>query len=335
MKPTTREEWAELAPLSGEQVGKALRIDGGSARRYIREAKADPAFCDLWGIDPASLGAVADADTDLVAFGLIPPPADGPAILLYDIENSPNLGWVWGAYDQNVVAFERDWHLLSFAYKWLNGTEIGFVSIFQDPAFVPDTDDDRYVAERLAALFDRADVTVAHNGDKFDRRKANQRFLFWGIDPPSPYQTIDTLKLLKRDFAHVKNALNDISRVHELGEKLHHTGFEVWRECMKGNPSFWKTMEDYNRQDVVLLEKVYTLLLPWINSPGRQTKINWGFWSKGKMVCPTCGYPHLTQKGIHRTTVSEYPTYQCDRCHSYSRFRTRVPQDSTTAVQLV
>ena len=36
----SREYWAKYAPLSGEELGRVLGIDGGSARRKIREAKA-------------------------------------------------------------------------------------------------------------------------------------------------------------------------------------------------------------------------------------------------------------------------------------------------------
>ena len=330
-----REFWARHAHLSGEQFARVIDTDGGSARALIRKAKADKNLCDLWGIDPETLDVENEVDDTLRGFDLLLPPDVGPAILVYDIENSPNLAWVWGAYDQNVIAMEQDWYMLSFAYKWLNTDKIGFVSIFQDPEFVTDTDNDRYVAERLAALFDRADTLVAHNGDKFDRRKSNQRFLYWGIDPPSPYTTIDTLKVAKREFAHASNALKELGRVHELGDKTHHTGFELWRECMKGNPTFWAVMEKYNRQDVVLLEQVYTKLLPWVNGPGKANHLNFGFWYKGEMVCPTCGHDKLTQKGTHRTLVSEFPSYQCDRCRSFSRFRTRTPQTSDTRVQLV
>lgn len=330
--PRTREWWEPRAHLSGEQLARLENTDGGTARQWIRAAKRDPQICDLWGIDPQTLAPIEEEDEELKALGLLSPPPVGPAILLYDIETAPGLAWVWGAYEQNVIAFEQDWYMLSFAYKWANTDKIGFVSIFQDPEFYPDTTNDKYVAERLWLLFDRADAVVAHNGDKFDRKKSNQRFLKWGMTPPSPYQSIDTKKIATTNFSHFSNALKELGRVHELGDKEHHTGFELWRECMRGDPDFWRTMEAYNRKDVVLLEKVYNLMLPWMNGPGKQTKVNMGFWYAGKMVCPTCGHDHLTQKGTHRTSVLEFPTYKCDRCGAYSRFR---KSDTAASPQLV
>lgn len=335
----TYEFWLENAPLSGEQLAQRLGTDGGTARRAIRAAKKEfPAdrYPELRWFTTNHLSSRPDSrNTDLHELKLLQPPKHGPAILLYDIETAPGLAWVWNQWNTNAIAMEQDWYMLSFAYKWLNTDRIGFVSIFQDPDFVPDTTDDRFVATRLAALFDAADVTVAHNGDKFDRRKANQRFLTWGIDPPSPYQTIDTKKVVTSEFSHFSNALTELGRVHGLGEKTHHTGFELWRECMKGTESFWKTMEKYNRQDVRLLERVYVKLLPWMSLPGKANTVNYGFWAEdGKMVCPNCGHDHMIRKGVHRTLVSEFPTYRCDRCHTYARARKRIPQDDG-GVQLV
>lgn len=40
--------WLENKDLSGEQLAKKLDIDGGSARRLIREAKADPETASVW-----------------------------------------------------------------------------------------------------------------------------------------------------------------------------------------------------------------------------------------------------------------------------------------------
>jgi len=45
----SREYWASLASLSGEEVGRRLGIDGGSARRKIRDAKREYPKLDWYG----------------------------------------------------------------------------------------------------------------------------------------------------------------------------------------------------------------------------------------------------------------------------------------------
>jgi hypothetical protein len=47
-----------------------------------------------------------------------------PRVLLYDIETFPNEAYVWGKYDQNVIAFKKEWEMASFAYKWLGEKEV-------------------------------------------------------------------------------------------------------------------------------------------------------------------------------------------------------------------
>lgn len=258
--------------------------------------------------------------------GLLPPPENGPKILIYDIETAPGLAWVWRAYDTNVIEMEQDWYMLSFAYKWYGNKEVGFVSITQDPAFFEDSDDDKFVVERLAELFDTADIIVAHNGDRFDRKKANSRFAQLGINPPSPYQTVDTLKIARREFGNFANNLKELGRIYGLGTKEPHTGFDLWRRCMRGDNKAWKTMEKYNRQDVILLERVYKKLLPWSGMPGKPAAPNMGHWAGAESVCPKCGGRYLVKRGVHRTSVSEFQTVQCKSCKGYSRLRKRVPQ---------
>lgn len=274
------------------------------------------------------------ADERLDALGLRRPPK-GPAILLYDIETAPSLCWVWSQWNTNVVDTEQDWYLLAFAYRWFGQKPIGFVAINQDPDFTPDTDQDRHVAERLHALIDAADIVVAHNGDRFDQKKAAARFLRNGLGPVSPYRSIDTLKEARRHFSHYSNALKELGRFHELGGKVPHTGFDLWRGCMRGDPKAWRLMERYNRQDVELLEAVYLKLRPWIGTPGTAAHPNLGHWDlkakkDGRPVCPKCGHDRLQSRGYHRTHVSEYRTWWCNPdtggCGGYSRTRKRDPQ---------
>lgn len=263
-----------------------------------------------------------------LGIGLIaPPPEDGPRILLYDLETTPSLCWVWNQYQTNVIATEKDWSILCFSYKWLGQDEIHFVSVYQDPDFEPDSLNDRYVVERLHALFDQADVLVAHNGDKFDKRKSNARFLYYGMDPPSPAQTIDTKKEAARYSANYSNSLSELGRLLKIGKKVEHRGFELWRECMRGDPKAWAEMEEYNRGDIALLEALYYRLRPWIGSPGHAGGTNFGLWSQDQLTCPKCGSHHLIKRGTYRTKFSEWQALQCVDCRGYSRTRKRELRD--------
>lgn len=258
--------------------------------------------------------------------GLTGPPDDGPAILIYDIETTPSLSWVWAGYKTNILAEQQRSYLLSFAYTWLGSDSVWFHGLNDNPDFQPNQPNDLWLAERLANLFDRADITVAHNGDRFDVKKTNTYLLYNQLPPPSPYQTIDTLSETKRQFAHIKNNLNYLTNTHGLGEKVNHVGIDLWFGCMAGNPEAWAKMEQYNVQDVMLLEDWYLTIRPWIGRPGKKAHPNLGHWVKGKRVCTNCGSEKVTPRGTHRTMVSEFQTYACLNCGAYSRARVRETQ---------
>jgi uncharacterized protein YprB with RNaseH-like and TPR domain len=251
-----------------------------------------------------------------------------PRILLYDIETTPSLVYTWSHWNTNVIATAKDWEILSFAWKWLGTKKVSFAS-------TQGAKNDKHVVKMLWQLLDEADIVIAHNGDKFDQKKANTRFMKWGLGPPSPYQSIDTLKEVRRSLSHYSNSLNELGRYHELGHKIEHTGVQLWLDCMAGDPKAWKLMEKYNRQDVLLLEKVYLTLRPFIGIPGRAAHPNLGLWKPGELVCTKCASSDVVKRGFHRTLVSLYQTIYCKNCTGYSRIRVREPQEKGKAVQAV
>ena len=50
-------------------------------------------------------------------------------VLFYDIETAPNLAYVWGQYDQNVVQQYREWYLMCFGYRWEHQKKTKVVSL--------------------------------------------------------------------------------------------------------------------------------------------------------------------------------------------------------------
>jgi len=252
--------------------------------------------------------------------------------LIYDIETAPTLAWVWSNWQTNVIATDQDWYMLCFVYKWEGDDSIGFSSIKHSPDFEPNKQDDKWVVERLAALFDAADVIVGHNGDRFDRRKTNARIILNGIDQPSPYMTVDTKKIAAREFAFNSNSLNNLASYFEMGKKTPHTGFQMWLDCMAGDDEAWELMEEYNVQDVLLLEELYLKLRPWSGLPGKPSAPNQNHWKDDDHFgCPKCGSDNIIERGTHRTGAAEYPTVKCLHCRGYSKMRQKIK--GTRAVQ--
>jgi len=235
-----------------------------------------------------------------------------PKILLYDIETAPNLAYVWGKYEQDVIAYKQEWNMLSFAYKWLGESEIKCVTLqdFSDKT-------DKHLVTKLHKLFNEADVIVAHNGDEFDQKKAKARFIYHGLKPTRIVPSIDTKKVAKKYFNFNSNSLNDLGEHLGLGTKVKHSGFDLWLGCMNGDQKSWKLMARYNKQDVVLLEKIYNKFLPWM-----YTHPNMSLIRKQIKGCPKCGSQNTKKDGVRANSQTLQQQHQCKECGGY--FLTRL-----------
>jgi DNA polymerase elongation subunit (family B) len=239
-------------------------------------------------------------------------------ILLFDIEISPSLGYTWQKWEANVLEYEKEWYMLSFSAKWLGDKKFITKGLCDYKTYKTDKTDDGELVRELWKLFDEADIIVAHNGDAFDIKKANARFLYHELNPPSPYRTVDTKKVAKRYFSFNSNSLNDLGKLLNLGVKLQHTGFEMWLGCMAGIKSSWKQMLDYNKQDVVLLEKVYLELRNWMtNHP------NLNLITEEIDACPICNEKKLQKRGFGVTRTMKYQRLQCQACGGWCRGRAK------------
>ena len=231
--------------------------------------------------------------------------------LLYDIETAPNISAIWGKYEQNAIWNERDWYILSFAYKWLGKKKTYVVSLPMFSSYKKSKEDDFMVLKTLHELMSEADVVIAHNGNKFDNKKVNARFLFHNMAPPTPYKSVDTLIEARRYFKFNSNKLNDLGEYLKVGNKVETGGYQLWKKCMLGDKKSWKLMEKYNKQDVVLLEKVYLKLRPWMTNHPNINNYD------AIECCPNCGSRDFVKQGFRFTKTQKYQQYQCKVCGSW------------------
>jgi DNA polymerase elongation subunit (family B) len=232
-------------------------------------------------------------------------------ILLLDIETSPNTAHVWGLWNVNVSINQilDSGRTLCWAAKWLGDKKIMFDSVHQSSSLE--------MVTRIHQLLDEADAVVHYNGQKFDIPSLQKEFLLHGLPPASPFKQIDLLRTARRQFRFPSNKLDYIAQTLGLGSKVRHKGHDLWIACMNGEPKSWKVMERYNKQDVILLEKVYHKLLPWIpNHP------NVSLYNEAETPCCTnCGSSNLQRRGLSHTKVSTYQRFQCSDCGGWNKAR--------------
>ena len=228
-------------------------------------------------------------------------------LLMLDIETSPNTAHIWGLRDQYISPDHllESSYVLCWAAKWHGDKDVMFDSVHQSR--------EKTMLRRIHGLIAEADAVVHYNGTRFDIPVLNREFLLNDMLPPAPYKQIDLLKVVRKEFRFASNKLDHIAQRLGLGQKTAHEGYQLWVKCMNKDADAWKTMEKYNKQDVLLLEKVYDKLLPWLgrSHPNRNLY--------GTTGCPTCGSHRLQKRGFSYTTTGKYQRFQCCGCGSWSK----------------
>lgn len=237
-----------------------------------------------------------------------------PKVLLFDIENSPLITANWGLYDQNAVWMVQDWHLLCFSYKWDGQKKVHNKSLPDYATYKKDRTNDRELVKDLWKLFDEADIIVAHNGDRFDIRKANAKFIEHGLPVPSGYKTVDTLKIARKVGAFTQNRLDYLADKLGVGRKLQTGGYTLWQDCMAGDEKAWKKMIRYCNQDIRVLDGVYQKIKAWHTSFPDMT-----LYTGKRGHCKQCQSPRLEKRGFEYLKVKVFQRLRCKDCGAWQR----------------
>ena len=249
-----------------------------------------------------------------------------PKTLLFDIETSHNLAAVFQLYgENNYISPENIWQerfLICASWRWLGEKKIHSVSILDDPKlYKKDPHNDLHVVRSLHDVLSSADVIIGHNSDKFDIKFAEARMLIQGLPPLPPITKIDTLKVAKDRFLFNSNSLDYLGTVLKVGRKKPTTN-GLWLRVLNGDESAINEMVKYNKQDVELLERVFTKLRPYIaNHTNRELF--------GGTGCPRCGSLKYQSRGIHRAITRIYQRYCCNSCGGWFR-ELKAEKKSTT-----
>lgn len=179
----------------------------------------------------------------------------------------------------------------------------------------------RNMVRTVHALLNEADAVCHFNGEKFDIPRLNSEFLLANLGPPAPFKHIDLLKTCRSKFGFASNKLDYVCKILGIGAKVHHKGMELWHGCMGGDAESWRTMEEYNRGDVLLTEKLYDRLLSWIErhpNVGAHDGVD-----EHDRKCPACGGTKLQRRGDYIAQALRYARYQCRTpgCGKWSRSR--------------
>lgn len=230
-------------------------------------------------------------------------------VLVIDIETAPMLGYVWSLWQQDVAInqIHSDWHVLSYAAKWLGEDKI----FYRDQRNEKRIENDKPLLKEVWKLLDKADVVVGQNTKAFDVKKINARLLLNGLKPPSSYRQIDTKVEAKKNFAlssvKLEYMAKNICPEHSKDSHKRFPGFELWLQCMAGNKEAWKEMERYNKADVLATEALFWKMSPWIN-------FSFDAYIDDESPVCICGSTEFRFKGYQYNNHSKKKRWICKKC---------------------
>jgi len=237
-------------------------------------------------------------------------------ILFFDIEISPIISYNWRLWQSDAIDIVEDWQILCFAYKWADEKRVHVVGQDDFKSWKPGVNNDEDVVKALHKLFDEADIVVGHNGDGYDIKKVNARMIFHKLKPPSPFRTVDTLKVARKVAGFSSNKLANLVEQLDLGKKMDAGGIDVLKGVLKGVKKDWKHLKEYNKMDVVILERLYYELLPWMTNHPSLAVLN-----DQPDACPKCGSTNLRKGGFYITKTGKRKRYQCLSCGGWTKGR--------------
>ena len=194
---------------------------------------------------------------------------DAPKVLLFDIETSRVKVEtdLWSSQLRrevylNYETIKADWFILGWSGKWLFEPDV-FGDIVK-PKEARERNDKR-VTTSLHKVIQKADCVITHNGNKFDIKKINWRFLMHYLPPVQRYKSIDTLARCKEVFGASSLAMDFLCQ--QLGyDGKHDTDKKLWVDCEAGDAKALQSMFEYNKNDVYMLEDLYLRTRPYMKT---------------------------------------------------------------------
>lgn len=227
--------------------------------------------------------------------------------LVLDIETSPNVAHVWSLWQQNVGLSQliEPSRMLCWAAQWYGDKRIMYSDIREGRSTMLD---------ELRSVMDQADTIVTYNGKRFDIPRIATEFILEGMDQPSPFNQVDLYRFVRNRFSFPSHKLGYVAPALGVGEKVSHSGHELWVRCMEGDEAAWRMMKRYSKGDIKVTAALYEKLLPHIDTHPPVLLYQ-------DDACNRCGGTDWTDgtKPYATAAGSLYPQLRCVGCGGWGR----------------
>lgn len=223
-------------------------------------------------------------------------------VMIYDIETSGVDARVWWTGKQyiNNNQLQGEPKIISIAYKWIGEDKVHTLTWDKNHC-------DKKMLKAFIKEYNKADMVVGQNNNRFDNRWVNARAFKFGIDINVHVKSFDIMKETKRLFRLPSYSMAYISQFLDVTLKQSHEGLIMWLKIEKGTKEeqkeYLQKMVDYNIGDIVSTEEIFLKIRKYTNHTMHFGVLQ----GEPKYTCPHCGQSELT---LFKSTTTQAGTIQ-------------------------
>lgn len=206
-------------------------------------------------------------------------------IMVYDIETSRIDAKVFWTHKQYVSwqQLRGEPKIISVSWKWLGDDTVHHLH------WDLENNCDRQLMVDFIEEYNKADLVVGYNNDKFDNRWINARAMKYGLPVNMFVKSYDLMKRLKKFVRIPSYAMAYVAPYFGCTLKLSHEGIIMWDMIedgtMEQKREYIQKMLDYNIGDIVTTEEIFLKLRKYLGTGINLTALDGG----EKWMCPWTG----------------------------------------------
>lgn len=234
-----------------------------------------------------------------------------PKVLVYDIETTPCLAWVWRCGEQSVRHGQlhselNETKIICITYRWLHEAKAKAL------VFDIESQDDYEVLVKFDKLIDEADIILGKNNVRFDDKHINMRRFRHGLDPKPDWsrKSDDLEKWMRKHFNMQSYSLDYFDKITGGDGKIVMI-FQDWVDIVsyqknksRGIKALRK-MVAYGKKDAddtaELIKKVQPYIIPKFNHAAFH----------GDNRCTNCGSENIIRWGTRAIGNTRKQRWHC------------------------
>jgi DNA polymerase elongation subunit (family B) len=273
-------KFSKLKQIEKDLIVRAYERADNAREEYSRE-QAQNELADRFEITPRTVRRWANT----LEVGVLPENKLNPArVMIYDIETTRIRAWVWWTGKQYVSPKQLidESKIITISWKWLGDETVHYLAWDKDHS-------DKKLMGKFLKEYNKADMVIGYNNDRFDNRFVNARAMKYNLDVNTSVRSYDIMKEEKKVFRVPSYSMAYMAEYSNVVHKQGHEGVHMWNMIQTGNKAeqkeYLQKMVDYNIGDIAATEELYIRLRKYF---GHRTHLG-VLYGAEKFSCPDTG----------------------------------------------